>query len=193
MDSSAQQASLYPSLEALLDHLAAQRAVLRGAVDRVPLAMQERRPSSDRWSVAEVIEHLSIVERRVGMILSGFIASAPTALPADVPLLPFDLEAQTDALVDRSRRFPTRDTAEPSGKLDLQAAWSVLEHSRGELVDAIRRAEGLPLEAMVHPHPVLGPQNGYGWIAFIGGHEARHAAQIDEIVEELSVGPGRAT
>jgi hypothetical protein len=35
------------------------------------------------------------------------------------------------------------------------------------------------------PHPRFGPLTGYQWIAFSGAHEARHAAQIREIAEQL--------
>ena len=34
---------------------------------------------------------------------------------------------------------------------------------------------------MTRPHPAGHELNGYQWIGFIGIHEARHAAQIDEI------------
>jgi hypothetical protein len=39
---------------------------------------------------------------------------------------------------------------------------------------------------VVVPHPALGDQNLYQWIAFVGAHESRHAAQIREIAAALA-------
>jgi hypothetical protein len=49
----------------------------------------------------------------------------------------------------------------------------------------VRSADGLALSEIVQPHPVLGPINLYQWIAFVGAHEARHAAQVMELRELL--------
>ena len=49
----------------------------------------------------------------------------------------------------------------------------------------IERAEGRALDQVKKPHPVLGELDGYGWISFVASHEARHAAQIREISEQL--------
>jgi hypothetical protein len=35
------------------------------------------------------------------------------------------------------------------------------------------------------PHSVFGPSSAYHWFAFVGAHEARHAAQIREIAGAL--------
>jgi hypothetical protein len=37
----------------------------------------------------------------------------------------------------------------------------------------------------VQPHPVFGPMNLHGWIEFVAGHEARHAAQIREVARSF--------
>ena len=36
----------------------------------------------------------------------------------------------------------------------------------------------------MHPHGALGPLTFFLWAAFVGAHEARHAAQIQEIGAE---------
>jgi hypothetical protein len=45
---------------------------------------------------------------------------------------------------------------------------------------SIAQGDGLALSAMTHPHPLLGPLSRYAWIALVGAHEARHAAQLRE-------------
>jgi hypothetical protein len=51
---------MHPRTEELLGQLDESRGVLRAAVDSVPSSLHETRPGPDRWSVADVLEHLSL-------------------------------------------------------------------------------------------------------------------------------------
>ncbi len=48
-----------------LDYLDTERADLQAAVDLVPTKLRERAPASDRWSVAQVLQHLTLIESRI--------------------------------------------------------------------------------------------------------------------------------
>lgn len=176
-------------LQPIVDHLAATRAELRAAVDRVPASARSIKPAADQWSVAEVIEHLAIIERRI----IDMVANAVTK--ARVEGLTNEIEEDAAALNpehlgllrDRSRKIEARPSNQPTGNLDADAAWAELEAARAELLEALEATEGVALSALEHPHPILGPINTYQWIAFLGGHEARHAAQIDEIAQTIPI------
>jgi hypothetical protein len=45
----------------------------------------------------------------------------------------------------------------------------------------LNASDRLALGTLSMPHPLFGPLSAYHWLAFVGGHEARHAAQIREI------------
>lgn len=179
---------MHPRTEELLRHLDTQHERLRKAVESVPRERRERKPNPERWSVAEVIEHLSIVERRIERVFSAKLAEARASGSVGVERdqSPVVGTIDMDRVVDRTRRITAAEAALPSGKLDAEAAWSVLEAARNTLCDAVRGSDGLALGEIVQPHPVLGPINLYQWIAFVGGHEARHAAQILELKELLT-------
>ncbi len=38
---------------------------LRRTVEAVPVALRSRRPAPDRWSAAEVVDHIAIVEEQI--------------------------------------------------------------------------------------------------------------------------------
>lgn len=163
--------------------LNADRGTLRTAVEQVPPALRSRKPSPDRWSVAEVLEHLSIIERRVVTMLAAAVPNAPLSTGAGQrPPTAIDRAA----LGNRSNRITAPDAIQPTGTIAAEDAWAALERSRGELMSLLDSAEGRDLTQIGRQHPVLGPLDGYQWIAAIGGHEARHAAQIDEIAAELA-------
>lgn len=180
--------SVHPRTTELLRHLDLQHERLSNAVESIPRDQREKKPSPDRWSVAEVIEHLSIVETRIGRVFDAKLAEARTAgaVREERDSTPVVGSIDMDRVLDRSRRLTAAEASLPSGKLDADAAWSALERARTALRDSVRAADGVALGEIVQPHPVLGPINLYQWIAFVGGHEARHAAQVMELRELLS-------
>lgn len=169
-------------IAAVRDSLNADRATLHAAVDRVPPALRSQKPAADRWSVAEVLEHLSIVEGRVLIMLGSLIPSAPVDTGATGGATAIDRAR----LQDRSNRITAPDPIQPTGRLSADEAWAALEQSRTDLLILLEAADGRDLTQITRQHPVLGPLDGYQWLAAVGGHEERHAAQILEIADELA-------
>lgn len=174
---------MHPRTLELLDYLDAQRAVLRAVFDAVPPDARAKAPAEGTWSANGVIEHLAIVNVRIAKVLSRRIAEGREAgiepeTSAD-PILP---TMDVTRLIDRSMRFTAPDVLHPTG-LDAEAAWAALERSTAVLREAVMEGDGLALATLTHPHPRLGPLSLYYWIAFVGAHEARHAAQIRECVQ----------
>src|SRR3954471_3981294 len=119
---------MHPRTEELLRHLDANRVVLRAAVDDVPRSLREARPAPDRWSVAEVLEHLTRVEEQLTRLLTSKLSEANAA----GTLVP---DADTSAVVDpkahqvvldRGRRITAGDRVLPRGQLDSTAALAAL-------------------------------------------------------------------
>ena len=180
-------------IRTLVAELEADRERLRAAVERVPHALREQRPAPDRWSVAEVLEHLSIVEVRIAGIVVDLAAKAPPLTDrgggAASPSGPVALDRTS--LRDRRQRFEAPELIRPTGGPDAATAWEALERSRATLLAAAASAEGRDLAAVGRRHPAIGSLNGYQWIASVGGHEERHTLQIEEIGAALAEGQGQ--
>ena len=169
----------------LLADLDLHRASVREAIDSVPVEWRERRPAEGRWSVAEVLEHLAIIEGRVTKMLA---MAAETAVLAgekqrDKPSI------DMDRLLDRSRPVMGPEVVQPREGLDSAAAWQRLQETRAGLRRVIETTAEHDLSGTVRTHPILGDMHMYQWIAVIGGHEARHALQIREAGELLRATP----
>jgi cysteine synthase A len=171
----------------LLQHLDQNRAALRAAMDTIPIVHRDRRPGPDRWSVAEVLEHLAIVERRI----AGRLAEALTATAAKASGSENSGTAATSSAIDpvqiarysdRSQRFKTSEASEPKGGITADEAWTMLEAARADVAKAVRESDAYPFSEPIAPHPRFGPYTFRQWVAFLGGHEARHADQIREML-----------
>jgi len=176
-----------PRITELLHHLEANRVELRRTLDDVPPARRGRRPGLDRWSVAEVLEHLAIVEGRVTQRMTAALAAAREAgLPADDGRGSVVDRSFLDRVADRTTRFKTSEAGEPRDGLTAEAAWRHLEGTRAAFVDLLRSTDGLTADAIAAPHPFFGSLTFYQWAVFLAAHDVRHAAQIREINATLA-------
>jgi len=174
---------MHPRTEELLVYLDQQRAVLRTAFDAVPENARNRSPAPGQWSPTAIVEHLAIVDGRIARLLSKRIAEGREAgLGSESSTDPILPTIDTARLLNRTTRVPAPEVLHPTG-LDADAAWAALERSTVELRASVAEGDGLALSTITHPHPLFGPLSLYYWIAFVGAHEARHAAQIRECGE----------
>jgi hypothetical protein len=177
---------MQPRTHEVLTHLDSHRATLEEAVAAVPATLRERRPAPGRWSVAEILEHLSIVEGNITQLLRAQVDAARTAgLGAERDSSPILPTMPVARLLDRSTSIAASARSLPTSGLTAHGAWQALGQRRRALRDLVLGADGLALSEVIIPHPVLGPLNVYQWIVFLGAHEGRHAGQIRDVLAAL--------
>ena len=169
---------MHPRLVELIEYVDAQTETLRTAYDQVAPERRGVRPSPTRWSPAENVQHLAIVERRLAQRIASLIEQA-RALPPETETTSVLGTGPASRAVDRSRRFSTSEASEPRDA-DPAHVWDDFMAARRDLMAVIVTGDGLALGAISAPHPALGPFSVYDWIAFVGAHAARHADQIRE-------------
>ena len=178
---------MHPRSEEVLNYLDKTRTELRAAVDSVPSDARNQKPEPDQWSVAQVLDHLAIVHGRVAIAIEKWIAEAQAAGIGPETLNSSLLHTiPSERILDRSRKVQAPEAILPDSDVDVETAWNKLEQAREKLRTAFLSGDGLALEQVVQPHPVLGPINIYQWTLFNGSHEARHALQIREIGKTLT-------
>jgi uncharacterized damage-inducible protein DinB len=170
--------SLAPELELLN----AERAQLLAGVAQVPESLRDRRPTSDAWSVAEILEHLMQVERFITSLLIKR-SQEPAAEPTAPELLEkAKLTAVRAALVrDRSVKVEAPERIRPAGTLGAAAALEGLTAVRAALLEAFTSIDPKVLDGVTQRHPAVGWLTLRGWVQFVAHHEARHTAQIGEL------------
>ncbi|HYP00427.1 MAG TPA: DinB family protein [Pyrinomonadaceae bacterium] len=179
------------------------RRQLAARVETLSDAQQTFRPAPDAWSIAEIMEHLSIIEqsmvRLIGMLLNK-AESAPAgsssaqashdAHAADAnnnnatvarPFKPFSLDAYVDAIKDKKLDAP--EQVRPGGQVALADSLANLQRSRAAVEGFRPRLEAADLSVATYPHPAFGELDAAQWLAFIGHHEGRHLRQIERLME----------
>lgn len=177
---------MQPRIQEVLEYLDTTRSDLSNAVAEVAPARRDERPGPDRWCVAEVLEHLSIIEGRVGKMVTARVAAAKAAgLGPEHETGPILDSINRARVADRSRPVTAPGMLQPQSASDSASAWEALQQARTSLRAAVLTGDGLALSEITHEHPVLGLINLYQWLIFVGSHEARHTAQIREIAGEF--------
>jgi DinB superfamily len=176
----------YNSVAEIFDDIDATRARLFRSVEGLSAAEQVFRPAPEKWSAAEVMEHLALVERRVARLIASLLEKAEAAGPArvsDEPFAPVSIAEFVEQT--RAQKLEAPDSARPAGA-PLDASLSALRDSRSALRALRPRVERADCASARFPHPVWGPLNLYQWLLFLGAHDARHLAQIEALKEASS-------
>src|SRR5690348_9557996 len=174
-----QSRHMHPRISELLAYVDRQMAILKDAYESVPPDQRNARTNPRRWSPAEVVHHVAMVERRLAQRLASMVEQA-RAFPPETQTTSALSTRATANVLDRTARFVTSEATEPRDT-DPTRVWDELMDAHREVVSVIQSGDGLALGSVAAAHPRLGEFNGYEWIAFIGSHAARHADQIREM------------
>jgi uncharacterized damage-inducible protein DinB len=176
----------YNSIEEVF---AANEEVRRKLVARVEGLSEEQRNArvaDGGWSAADIIEHLSLTERRITRALEGMLPLAADGEGDDADktnnFTPFSL----DTYIERAstQKFEAPEYIRPRG-VPLDESLAHLAESRAALEGLRPRFDVADFTAQF-PHPAFGPLNLAQWLAFIGVHEARHLKQLERNIETMN-------
>jgi hypothetical protein len=186
----APSSQLHPRIQELIDFLVSHRREVLDAVAAVPAELRDRKPAPGIWSVAEVLEHLTMIEQRVAALLTmrATAARAEGVGPdPDTSSVVASFEG-ADILTNRTKKIITPKVGVPSGTVGTIAGTEALDEAQVAMIASLRNANGVSLQNLVAAHPVLGPLNLYHFVVALGLHDVRHAAQIREIGQSLTGG-----
>lgn len=135
------------------------------------------RAGEGRWTIAEIAEHITVVEQALFGMLTAPTA-AKTYACADVPRIPDT--ALILAITNRGQKFTAPEQVRPNGrwktKEDLIASF---EKARATTIDYIKNNKA-DLRATFVQSP-MGTVDSLQGILFISGHGDRHLAQLKEV------------
>jgi hypothetical protein len=175
---------MHPRIQEVLDYLDSTRTDLSDAVQSVAADRRDQRPAADCWSVAEILDHLNIAERKtVKFITRALEAAKASGLAEETQTSSVLNTVPTAKIGDRTNRVTAPEAVLPRSDIDAASAWSALQESREKMRAVALAGDGLALGEVKQPHAALGLADLYQWMIFQGAHEARHTAQIREIAE----------
>jgi hypothetical protein len=163
-----------------------KRRELMSSFDGVDGERLCRQAAPDRWSVAQILEHLRMVESSVAQLITKRVAQAKEAglgpEKSTESVLP-SFEPHRVTLDKAVLQAPP--TVQPRPDIDINEALEGLESSREALRAAAVSADGLSLGEIKHTNRILGELDLYQWFMFVGHHEDRHKRQIERTLKSI--------
>ena len=135
------------------------------------------KPAPERWSIAQVMEHIAAAED----FLRGLDAEQVMKAPAGEPGR--DAKKTDEAVLamvpDRSHKAQAPEPLQPSNRFGSpEASIKHFVESRATTEDFLKKTAGLREHVMDSP---MGKLDGYEFILLVAAHSDRHTKQILEV------------
>jgi hypothetical protein len=165
--------------KALVAHLEETQKKFLASIEGLSEAQWKWKSAPDRWSVAEVAEHITVSESA----LFGLTTQAMKA-PATPELLAKTKGKDSlilKAIPDRTRRAQAPEMLQPKGKWPTEAATAAaFKEARAQTMTLAKDASK-DLRAFAMVNPALQELDTYQWLLFLSAHTERHTRQIEEV------------
>jgi len=164
---------------AAIAELETSRQRLNRALEGLTEEQAQRRPATDRWSIAECAEHITAAE--------VFMPKLVTAATAGESVE--GTEERDDfirrSIRDRSQAQQAPERSRPRRRwASLAETLRIFEERRAANLEFVRTTQE-NLRGRFYPHPFVGMIDCYQWLLSMAAHTERHSAQIEEIRGEL--------
>ena len=162
-----------------LSELHATRKLLLDAISGLSEAQLRHRPAPDRWSVAEIADHIILTEDLYWRGMQRRVAGPPN--PEKRAEIKLQDEEVVPAMADRTSKRTAVEANTPAGEeIDLAALSPRWKQARDRLIGYVTTTND-DLRSRVWPHRAYGQLDGFQWVLLACGHVHRHVAQINEV------------
>lgn len=137
------------------------------------------KPAPDRWSVAEVSEHIAVSESTLlGLVQKIEAGPATPEKRSEVKVTDVQI---LQMVPDRSHKAQAPEFLQPTGRWATRDQLTKsFEDARKATMDYVKTTQD-DLRDHFEMHPKFGTMDGYQWILLISAHSERHTKQIEEV------------
>ena len=142
------------------------------------------KPAPDRWSIAEILEHMVLTQDLVLGPTREKLAKAPPPSERDNKLVDAIVANQ---IPDRTAKFKAPEFLQPTGRWTPAAAMDRLLKNYAQLTEYLETTPDLRQHALDAPplkavsKGAYDSMDGYQWILATAAHVERHTKQILEV------------
>ncbi|GAB3642414.1 DinB family protein [Spirosoma arcticum] len=162
-----------------IDALKATKDALHQSLAGLTNAQLSYKSGADRWSVAECVEHIALIERGIfAAIQKGMAYPANPEKRTEIKYSDVDV---IKAVRSRSVTLPSPDPFVPTGRFNsVSAALDDFDQQRDAVISYVHTVTD-DLRTHYFRHIALGWLDAYQAILLLASHGERHRKQIEEV------------
>jgi hypothetical protein len=161
------------------------RAKLRMTLEDISPEEAAAKPPDEKWTIAGIVEHLSMVEDGMVRICAKLLKKAETEGRSADGRVTISTAFHEKSEEVMHKRLEAPQIVHPTGKKTLADSMAKMDENRARLHELRTMFESFDGTEYTFPHPYFGDLTAHEWLAMIGGHEARHLKQIRTLLEKV--------
>ena len=143
-------------------------------------------PEDEKWTIALLVEHISIVEEGMSKISAKLLNQAQAAGVKADGTANLTENFVTKATEARNLKLDAPAQMLPTGKQTISESLARMEENRKRLEELRPLFESVECSDFTFPHPSFGALTAHEWLTLIGGHEARHLRQLENLLAKTN-------
>ena len=176
----------YETIDDIYEGNAKIRAKLKELVASLTPKQLSTLPDGEKWTVAQIVEHIAIVDESSAKICAKLLHKAKEA------------ERVSDGSVTISDNFKQKGSeigaikveapafVQPTYGKTIEESLAKLDETTERLTDLRELFESVDGTEFKFPHPFFGEISAQEWLALKGGHEMRHIKQIEKLLAKIN-------
>ncbi len=177
----------YQTIDEIYEANGKIREKLKATINNLSDEQVNFRVDENTWTIAEIVEHISIVENGMSKICAKLLhKSAEENLPnsGQANLSAEFIEKVSALLADKTRKAQAPERVLPQGNVKIAESLGKMNETAQLLIELRPAFQTISAVKNTFPHPFFGDLSATEWLAIIGGHEFRHINQIERILSQ---------
>ena len=161
------------------------RERLRDIVASLPDEITSRQIDGEKWTIAQIVEHISIVDESTIKICAKLLKKAEDAgHTSDGKVVISDGFLEKGSEIAKIKvEAPT--FVQPTGGKTISESLARLDENSVRLDELRSLFKSVGGTELKFPHPFFGEISAQEWLALKAGHEMRHIKQIERLLDKI--------
>lgn len=176
----------YNTIEEIYEGNKKIRERMKRLVSPLTEAQANALPEEEKWTVAQIVEHISLVDEGAMRICARLLKKAQEAgrLSDGKVVISENFLQKGSEIATMKVNAP--DFVQPTSGRTISDSLAKLDDNAGQLEQLRAMFESVDGTALKFPHPFFGEISAQEWLALKGGHELRHIKQIEAVLGKIN-------
>jgi hypothetical protein len=176
----------YESIEEIYKGNEKIRTRLKELVSPLTEAQTSTLLEGEKWTVAQIVEHIAMVDGSAMRICGKLLQKAQEAGKAsDGKVVISDNFLQRGSEI-AAMKVEAPEIVHPNNGQTISDSLAKLDETAEQLENMRELFESVDGTQLKFPHPFFGDISAQEWLALKGGHEMRHIKQIEKVLAKIN-------